>query len=85
MKVDVTKLKSGFKLDSGLTHITKRKNILNIWHFGNMGNSIEHSVNPNLERINFPTIDELKSDFEVRTEVGTPDYAWSIEFDLTSK
>lgn len=85
MKVDVKKLPSPFRKDVGLTHISKRKNLLSVWHNGNMGNSVEHSVNPNLELIDFPTIDELKKSFRVIREFGSPDYAWAIEFNLNFK
>jgi len=56
--------------------------ILNVEHAGNMGNSIERSVNPNLNRIGLPTISELKDIYEVIDEQGSPDYYYSIEFDI---
>lgn len=69
-------------LNVGLTNIKLSKNILTITHTGNMGNSIEHSVNPNLKLINFSTIDELRSLFSITEEKGSPDYMWHIKFDL---
>jgi hypothetical protein len=56
--------------------------ILSVEHSGNMGNSIKRSVDPNLKRIELPTIEELKSIYEVIEERGSPDYYYSIEFDF---
>lgn len=73
----------------GLTDIAVRKSgpkrILRITHSGNMGNTIERSVDPNIEKIGFPKIKQLKKMFDVINEEGDPDYYYSIEFDITNK
>ena len=56
--------------------------ILSIEHSGNMGNSITSSIDPNLKKLGLPTISELKDIFDVIDEKGSPDYYYSIEFDL---
>jgi len=81
------KFKDDNIINKGLTTISlselgKSTKILSIEHSGNMGNSIERSVNPNLKRIGLPTISELKDIYEVIDERGSPDYYYSIEFDI---
>ena len=71
-----------YRRDVGFTKIIIKNNILSITHGGNMGDSIERSVDPNLEMIGFPTIEELKKKYEVIEEEGSPDYFWSIEFKI---
>lgn len=68
----------------GFTNVKLQKNILVISHNGNMGNSVETSVNPNLNKLGFPTVDELKNSLKVIEEKGSPDYSWCIKFDITS-
>ena len=74
-------------LNVGLTTISlselgKTTKIFSIEHSGNIGNSITRSVNPNLKRVGLPTISELKDIYEVIEERGSPDYYYSIEFDI---
>lgn len=69
----------------GLTNIKLNKKILTITHTGNMGNSIEYSINPNLKLIKLPTINKLRTLFSVKEEIGSPDYMWYIKFDLSQK
>lgn len=62
----------------GLTEIgyLPKDDFINIEHAGNMGNSIESSINPNLKRLGIPTIEELKTIYETK-ESGSPDYYYS--------
>ena len=62
----------------GFTRALLGKGTLRISHGGNMGNSIEHSVNPNLSLMGLPSVDELKKEFTVLEESGSPDYMWYI-------
>ena len=66
----------------GLTEAILKGNTLIINHRGNMGNSIKHSVNPNLKIMGLPTIAELEKAFKVEEEKGTPDYFYYIKFKL---
>ena len=61
---------------------SKKRHILSIEHSGNMGNSIQRSVNPNIQRIGLPTISDLKDIYNVIDEKGSPDYYYSIKFDF---
>ncbi len=67
----------------GFTEIKIKQNQLTITHNGNMGNSIERSVDPNLKICGFPTIKELKKHFQLIKEEGDPDYSYNIIFNLT--
>lgn len=84
-KNTILNLKDGFLAHRGFTIINKRNNHLFITHNGNMGNSIEKSVNPNLKILGFPTVFNLKRMFPVYKEQGSPDYSWYISFTLTYK
>jgi hypothetical protein len=70
------------RITVGFTKIDYHYNKLEISHGGNMGNSIEKSVNPNLKLVQFPTIEELKESFEVLYEDGSPDYYYLIIFNI---
>ena len=67
----------------GFTTVKLMANTFQISHGGNMGNSIETSVNPNLIKMGFPTVDELMGKLLVKEEFGSPDMMWHIKFDLT--
>lgn len=69
-------------LNVGFTRATFKKNELTIGHGGNMGDSVEHSVNPNLKIMGLPTVDELKDNFIIEYEIGDPDYSWAIKFKI---
>lgn len=66
----------------GLTTVQRSGNILKVTHTGNMGNSISNSINPNLEKAGFPSIEEMKKEFLVIKKSGSPDYMYSIEFNM---
>lgn len=72
----------GFTTTVSVSIIKSKTKILSIEHTGNMGNSIKTSVDPNLKHIGLPTISELKDIYEVIEERGSPDYYYSIEFDI---
>lgn len=76
------KVKKGFKAQYGFTKIHYNNEGLLISHGGNMGNSIIHSVDPNLAKLGFPSIEEMKKTYEVIKEEGWPDYMWSILFKI---
>ena len=73
-------LKGKRSVSIGFTHISysKRTKLMTITHNGNMGNSIERSVNPNLDLAKLPPVDVLKERYEVVSEVGNPDYSWKL-------
>lgn len=77
--------KNGRPIRIGLTSAELKGNKLIITHNGNMGNSIEKSVNPNLKIMGIPDIDKLKNKFKVVKEKGSPDYSYKIEFNLSKK
>lgn len=70
------------RISKGFTSATLNGDILTITHNGNMGNSIEKSVNPNLDMMRLPTIQELKDTYEVVEEKGSPDYAYYIKIKI---
>ena len=79
-------IKSVFKNENrimfGLTEAILKGDELTVTHKGNMGNTISKNVNPNLEKIGLPTINELKKKFDVKLEEGSPDYMYKITFEL---
>ena len=72
-----------FSKNIGLTSIKIKNGQLVINHGGNMGNTIERSVDPNIARVGLPSVKELKKMYNVLSEKGSPDYNWTIIFDLT--
>jgi len=78
-------MKNGTVLDSGFTHIYLKGRELKIVHNGNMGNSIERSVDPNLKSAGIPSVKELKQIYKVKKEKGSPDYSWTIIFDISNR
>jgi len=69
-------------LQYGFTEIKETENSLTISHCGNSGNTIEHSVNPNLKHLGYGSIKYLKKLYrKFKEEEGSPDYAYSIIFD----
>ena len=70
------------RIGLGFTEAELLRNKLRITHAGNMGNSIKDSVNPNLKRLGLPPIEKLKKMYPVIKETGSPDYMYSIEFDI---
>ena len=79
--MELCKMKNG-KYRYGLTEVTVKNNILIVSHNGNMGNTIERSINPNLEALQLPVIEELKREYKVIIEDGSPDYMYLIKFRL---
>lgn len=65
----------------GFTEVKETENSLKISHDGNMGNSIERSVDPNLKHLGYGSIKYLKKLYRKFKEEGSPDYAYSIVFD----
>lgn len=70
----------------GLTSIRRERfssfSTLTIQHAGNMGSSIERSVDPNLKIAKLPSIKELKEIFPTFSESGSPDYFYIIKFKI---
>jgi len=80
-KVDITRF-IGNQTDGrmGFTEFKlNKKGILKITHAGNMGNSIKNSVDPNLQKMGLPKVEELKKLYKVVVEKGTPDYYYVLE------
>lgn len=75
----------GKTVHRGLTDVKLKGNILTISHSGNMGNSITRSVDPNINALGLPTIAELKKQYKVVLEDGSPDYMYTIKFDLSKE
>ena len=71
-----------FKHCVGFTTANYKNNIITSSHTGNMGNSIDMSVNPNLKLMNIETIQELKDKYKLIEEFGNPDYAYTIKFKI---
>jgi len=68
-----------FNYSCGFTTAKCKAGILSITHNGNMGNSIDRSVNPNLELLGIETIQQLKTKYTVIKETGYPDYSYQIQ------
>ena len=80
MKVMLLSLFAANKtLHTGFTTAELKNKVLIITHMGNMGNTIERSVNPNLRMMGLPSIEKLKEDCEVILEDGSPDYMYEIK------
>jgi hypothetical protein len=60
--------------------IEETPSYLEISYRGNMGSSIERSVDPILKSNKIPSIEELKRKFPNFAESGSPSYSWSIIF-----
>jgi hypothetical protein len=73
---------NGFKKSVGFTKITNKNGKLIISHSGNMGNSVKDSVNPNLKIAGLPTIEQLKKKYPSYKEEGSPDYSYTITFNI---
>lgn len=71
-----------FQHSVGFTTAIYKSGTLTIAHNGNMGNSVERSVNPNLKLMNIETIQELKNKYKLISEFGSPDYAYTIKFKI---
>jgi len=85
-KNKLARLSSNAKIRTvGFTEIKEDDKILEISHSGNMGNSIEGSVDPNITRIGLPTIAKLKQRFTNYYEDGSPSYWWVIQFKKPKK
>ena len=86
--MNIKELESGFKTWCGFTTIEvntkKGKKLLTISHGGNMGNTIEDSVDPNLKIMGFPKVGTLKETFPIVKEEGSPNYSWYVMFDIGS-
>lgn len=77
--------KNGETVHRGLTDVKVKNNVLMISHSGNMGNNITRNVDPNIERLGLPKISELKKQYKVISEDGSPDYLYTIKFDLSKE
>ena len=62
--------------------LDKKREVLTISHNGNMGNTIKHSVDPNLKMVGVPSIAMLKLTYQVIEENGSPDYSYMIKFKI---
>ena len=69
------------KLQYGLTEIRENESTLKISHGGNMGNTIESTVNPNLKKLGYASIKYLKRLYRKYKETASPDYSYLIIFD----
>jgi len=58
--------------------LKKRGKLLSIEHSGNMGNTIK-DVDENLKLMKLPSIKELKKQFKVVKEEGSPDYLYTLQ------
>ena len=85
LKKEPSNLPKRFKDRRGFTRVERKGHFFSVSHNGNMGNSVTHSVNPNMEMMKLPSIQELKEKYIVVSEEGSPDMMWSIIFDLTTK
>lgn len=74
--------KSDFDITYSFGRITKKGRFLTISWQGNMGNSINNSVDPMLKMYDFPEIHILKQWYDVIEEYGNPDYSWHIKLKL---
>jgi len=64
----------------GLTSVEETDKFLSVSHNGNMGNTIERSVNPNLKQMGFQSIAKMKAIYPKFKETGSPDYSYFIKF-----
>lgn len=64
----------------GLTYVKIQGDLIEITHCGNMGSTIKRNVDPNLKKVDLPTIEELKKTNKVIEEDGSPDYIYYICF-----
>jgi hypothetical protein len=89
VEISVSEIKelftNGRTVHRGLTDVNVSDNTLTISHSGNMGNSITRSVDPNINSLGLPTISDLKKQYKVISEEGSPDYLYTIEFDLSDE
>lgn len=72
------------KIRDGLGGVELKGNTLKVSWMGNMGNSIEKNVDPMLQRLGLPLVQDLKNNFPRHKEEGSPDYAYSLELKLES-
>jgi hypothetical protein len=64
----------------GLTETYEDDEKIVITHNGNMGNTIEGTIDPNIARLSYPPIKKLKRFLPVFKEEGSPDYSYKITF-----
>jgi len=67
----------------GTLSVDKDMRAFKITWDGNMGSTIERSVDPELVARNIPTVAELKEMYPDFIEEGTPEYQWQIVFKLS--
>ena len=77
------KLKSGH-MSYGLLEISINKNKLVISFAGNMGATIERSIDPILKKLDMPSLSKLKALYPKALEKGDPDYSWALAIPLTA-
>lgn len=75
-------LLQGIKIGFTSAKLDKKREFLTITHNGNMGNSIERSVDLNLRMVGVPSIAMLKLTYQVIEEKGSPDYSYTIKFKI---
>jgi len=63
----------------GLTTVIETENFLKVSHYGNMGDCID-TVNNNLEKMGFLSIQQMKEKYSLFDEKGFPSYAYDITF-----
>jgi hypothetical protein len=68
-------------INYGFTTARLKGHKLSISHAGNMGNSIL-DTSKNLQAMGLPSITELKDTYFLEDEFGSPDYMYTITFDI---
>ncbi|MBW3020876.1 hypothetical protein KY334_06275 [Candidatus Woesearchaeota archaeon] len=65
----------------GMGKISLEGNTLSLSYGGNQGTGFKQ-VDEKLKNIGFPSIQDLKNNFDVVEETGKPDYAWSLKLKI---
>jgi hypothetical protein len=64
----------------GFTEYREDDKTIKVSHAGNMGNSVDSSVNPNLHIMKVKPIADLKLQYPNHKEQGSPDYDYLATF-----
>ena len=72
------KIKNKTKYRNMLGGVERTGNVLHIYYGGNMGSSINGSVNQMMKNLGLPTIGFFKSNYSIIKESGSPDYWWEL-------
>lgn len=70
------------KIYFGLGEVELKGNKLSISYRGNMGSTIEQSVDPMLEKLGLLPVDNLKNNFTVISEEGGCDYEYLLQLKI---